>query len=229
MSDPQCHTTSPRAHLTALSAPRKGQLSLPMPGQSWPLGACVPDPESSLGTHTPCPGAPCPGPNILPSCPAQPLPRSSTRSPALAHKPSSPHRVLTLLAESWDSLKENRAPLLLSSSSHFPLNHLMAGLSGSSFPFNLAKITASFPGWGWRGGREWPGRSHKTLRRGLGSRETPAPPPSDPGAQPPRDPPRGTPHQSPPTQRLASSGKCRWAPQWWETGPQVGLLLRGQD
>lgn len=60
-----------------------------------------------------------------------------------------------MLAASWDSLKENRAPLLLPSSNHFPLNHLTAGLAGSSFPFNLATITVSFPGrrgeWGGKG------------------------------------------------------------------------------
>lgn len=51
-----------------------------------------------------------------------------------------------MVAVSWDSLKENRAPLLVPSSNHFPLNHLTAGLAGSSFPFNLATITVSFPG-----------------------------------------------------------------------------------
>lgn len=74
-------------------------------------------------------------------------PRSSQAgaAPALAPPVS---LALTLLAESWLVLKVNRAPLLMSSSSHFPLNHLMVGLPGSSFPFTLATITTSFPGGG---------------------------------------------------------------------------------
>lgn len=78
-------------------------------------------------------------------------PRCSQAWEAPALAPPGP-LALTLLAESWVVLKVKRAPLLMSSSSHFPLNHLMVGFPGSSFPFTLATTTTSFPGAGEGGG-----------------------------------------------------------------------------
>lgn len=55
------------------------------------------------------------------------------------------------------------------------------------------------------------------------------PPPSDLGVMSPAPSSLIPPHHSPLTLSLASSGKCQWAPQQSETGPQVELLLRRQD
>lgn len=111
---------------------------------------------SSPLPHTASPQQPCTtsilrGPTLHPGSRPTAMPQATALLRSMSCTSSTPpagplaHGVLTLLAESWDSLKEKRAPLLLPSSSHFPLNHLMVGLPGSSFPFTLATITVSFP------------------------------------------------------------------------------------